>query len=266
MSESFYLLLMLSFLIGGIWVTLTSIMAEQFGSRIGGLIGGLPSTAIVAFFFIGLTQSPQTASQATTVFPLAYSVTGLFLVCYALLSKKGFITSLIGSLFLWFLLSALIILLDIDNFFISLFAYALVFLISYYILEKKLMIPPTSRVKINYSSLQILGRAFFSGTIIAFAVLLSKAGGPIFGGVLSAFPAVFISILIISYKSRGMNFSRAMTKPLMTTGMLTVVVYGTSVRYLYPSLGLISGTVGAYIISLLSAYISYAVFQKTDSK
>ena len=131
MNESFYFLLALSFLVGSIWVTLTSIVAERFGSKIGGLIGGLPSTAIVSFFFIGLTQSPQTASQATNVFPLAYSITGLFLVFYALLSRKEFLVSFIGSLLIWFSLSTLIILFDVDNFFISLLAYALVFSISY---------------------------------------------------------------------------------------------------------------------------------------
>lgn len=262
MNESFYFLLVLSFLVGSIWVTLTSVAAERFGSKIGGLIGGLPSTAIVSFFFIGLTQSPQTASQATAVFPLAYSITGLFLVFYALLSRKQFIAPFIGSLLIWFSLSALIILFDIDSFFISLLAYGFVFSISYYVLEKRLKIPSKGRIRIKYSTLQILGRAVFSGSIITFAVFMSKAGGPIFGGIFSAFPAVFISILIISYKSGGLDFSRAMTKPLMTTGMLTVVAYGTAVRYLYPGFGLITGTVAAYIISLLGARISYVIFQK----
>ncbi len=262
MNESFYFLLALSFLVGSIWVTLTSVAAERFGSKIGGLIGGLPSTAIVSFFFIGLTQSPQTASQATEVFPLAYSITGLFLVFFALLSKNKFLVSLIGSLLIWFSLSALVILFNIDNFYISLLAYGFVFSISYYILEKRLKIPSTGRVQMKYSPLQILGRAVFSGLIIAFAVFMSKVGGPIFGGIFSAFPAVFISILIISYRSGGMDFSRALTKPLMTTGMLTVVAYGTAVRYLYPGFGLIAGTAGAYIISLASAYASYMIFQK----
>lgn len=264
MNGSFHLLLGLSFLVGSIWVTLTSIVAERLGSKIGGLIGGLPSTAIVSFFFIGLTQSPQTAAIATNVFPLAYSITGLFLVFYALFSRKGFLIAIVGSLLIWFSLSALVVLFDIDNFFISLLAYALVFSISYYVLEKRLKIPSSGRTKINTNSLQILGRAIFSGLIITFAVFMSKAGGPIFGGIFSAFPAVFISILIISYKSRGMDFSRAVTKPLMITGMLTVVAYGTAVRYLYPSLGLVAGTVGAYMISLVCAYVSYAIFQKSE--
>ncbi|MDH4218628.1 MAG: DUF3147 family protein [Candidatus Aminicenantes bacterium] len=262
MNGSFYLLLLLSLLVGSIWVTLTTILAERFGSKIGGLIGGLPSTAIVAFFFIGLTQSPLTASQATNVFPLAYSITGLFLVFYAVFSKKGFIISLFGSLLIWFFLSALIIYLKINNFFVSLLAYSIIFFISFHILEKKLKIASAKRIEIQYSSVQLLGRAAFSGIMIAFAVFMSKAGGPIFGGVFSAFPAVFISILVISYKSRGMSFSRAMTKPLMMTGMLSIVVYATSIKYFYPRFGLIVGTVSAYLFALLSAYLSYVLFQK----
>ena len=91
---------------------------------------------------------------------------------------------------------------------------------------------------------------------------MSKAGDPIFGGIFSAFPAVFISILIISYRSGGMTFSRAMTKPLMITGMLTVVAYGVAVKFFYPELGIVLGTIGAYAISLLMAFFSYLIFQK----
>lgn len=236
---------------------MTSITAELFGSKIGGYIGGLPSTAVVSFFFIGLTQSPQTAAQATEVFPLAYSITGLFLVCYAVFSRRGIVFALSGSISIWLLFSALIILFDLDNFLISLIAYVLIFIISYYLLEKRLKIPFTGRIKTKYKALQILARAMSGGTIVAFAVLMSKVGGPIFGGIFSAFPAVFISILIITYKSRGMNFSISMTKPLMKSGMLTVVAYGISVRYLYPSLGLILGTFGAYLISLMIALFLY---------
>lgn len=253
---------MLSLFVGSFWVTLTTILAERFGTRIGGLIGGLPSTAIVAFFFIGLTQSPQIASQATTAFPLAYGITGLFLVFFAVFSKKGFLLSLFSSLLIWLFLSALVIYLKINNYFAALAAYCVIFFISFYILEKKLRIISAKRIEIQYTSIQLLGRAAFSGIMIAFAVLMSKIGGPIFGGVFSAFPAVFISILVISYRSRGLPFSRSMTKPLMMTGMLSVVVYATCVRCFYPRFGLIGGTIGAYFFALLSAYLSFVLLQK----
>ena len=46
-------------------------------------------------------------------------------------------------------------------------------------------------------------------------VLIAKTGGPEFGGIFAAFPAMFISTLTISYKAHGIEFSRAMVKSLM---------------------------------------------------
>lgn len=73
MAEGVFLVqLAISFIVGSFWVLLTTFLADRFGSKIGGFIGGLPSTAAVSFFFIGLTQSTEIAALATTVFPLSY--------------------------------------------------------------------------------------------------------------------------------------------------------------------------------------------------
>ncbi len=241
---------------------LTTIVTDRFGSKIGGFIGGLPSTAVVSFFFIGLVQSPQIASQATTVFPLVYGFTGIFLIIYAILARRGFTIALIGSLATWFILSLLIVILDFENFTLSLIGYAIILLLSYFILEKYLRLPSAEKVKIHFTKSQIILRTLFGGSMVAFAVFVSKGGGPIFGGIFSAFPAVFISTLIISYKSRGLEFSRLMTKPLMITGMITIVVYGIAVRYLYLYIGLILGTIFSFLISMISAYFTYRFIQK----
>ncbi|MCP4683701.1 MAG: DUF3147 family protein [Desulfobacterales bacterium] len=37
---------MLSFVVGGLWVAGTTFIAEYFGTKIGGIIGGLPSTIV----------------------------------------------------------------------------------------------------------------------------------------------------------------------------------------------------------------------------
>jgi hypothetical protein len=71
--------LVLTVIVSSIWAPLTTIAAERFGSKVGVLIGGLPSTAVVSFFFVGFSQTPAVASQATTVFPLAYGFTGRFI-------------------------------------------------------------------------------------------------------------------------------------------------------------------------------------------
>ena len=63
MDLSFWIKFGLSFLVGGVWVTLSSVAAERFGSKAGGLIGGLPSTIVVTLLFIGLTQSAERAAE-----------------------------------------------------------------------------------------------------------------------------------------------------------------------------------------------------------
>jgi hypothetical protein len=40
MDPSFWLMLLLGFIVGSLWITLTTISAERFGSKVGGLFGG----------------------------------------------------------------------------------------------------------------------------------------------------------------------------------------------------------------------------------
>jgi hypothetical protein len=256
MPDLFWLHLALAFVVGSSWVTLTTIAAARFGSKAGGFIGGLPSTAVVSFFFIGLSQTPAVASQATTVFPLAYGITGLFLVLYATLATKGFWLALLGALFVWLTLTALLVLFDVKNYSLSLITYGLILLISLYVLEKELGLVSFPKGKISFSPWQTAWRGAFAGLMVAFVVFITRFGGPIFGGIFSAFPAVFISALLISYQSKGIEFSRAMTKPLLVTGMITIVVYSIGVRYFYPTAGLVFGTLLAYAISTASAYFT----------
>jgi hypothetical protein len=89
MNASFWFKFGLSFFVGSLWVTLTTMSAERFGNKVGGLIGSLPSTVVIALLFIGYTQSPQVAAQATTVMPLAQGLNGLFLLTFMILIRRG---------------------------------------------------------------------------------------------------------------------------------------------------------------------------------
>lgn len=263
MAEDVFLVqLAISFIVGCLWVLLTTFFADRFGSKIGGFIGGLPSTAAVSFFFIGLTQSTEIAALATTVFPLSYGFTGLFLVLYALLWRRGFIVSFGVSISAWLSLSACVVILKFENFIVSVCLYILFFIFAVYVLEYVLKLPSIGKGDLKYSSFHYILHAVFGGFIVALAVFLSRIGGPVFGGIFSAFPAVFISALLVNYRSRGMEFSRAMTKPLLVTGMISIFMYGLGVRYFYPSLGLWWGTLAAYLFSMIGAFMSYLLIQK----
>lgn len=256
MDSEFLVTLLSVFLVGSLWVTLTTVMAERLGSNIGGCVGGLPSVVVVTLFFIGLAQTPQAAVQATAIIPLTTGLNGLLLVVYAFLSRYGFRVALLGAVLVW-----LVPTLAMAVFGWADFGPALLFglgcLFSGYRLLARLRIPAHDQLTIHYTTTQMVSRAIFSGTVMVTTVVLSKFGGPILGGSFSAFPVVFISTLVITYFSRGLEFSRAMAKPLMTSGIVNVIVYVTAVRYMYPAMGLVVGTLGSYAIALISGYITY---------
>lgn len=137
MTDIFILQLLLTLIAGSAWIYLTVLAGTHFGSKIGGFIGGLPSTALLSFFFIGYTQSPEMASKATTMFPLAIGISGMFLVIYAWLSRQGFMLALFTGLVVWFVLSSLIVLLHPESFTMNIMFYILIMFSAYYILENK---------------------------------------------------------------------------------------------------------------------------------
>ncbi|UCE19546.1 MAG: DUF3147 family protein [Gemmatimonadota bacterium] len=257
MNTLFFLKVVLSFVVGGLFVTACTVAAERFGSAVGGIIGGIPSTVVVTLFFIGLVESPHVASRATEIIPLIVGFNGLFLVAYAAFARRGFAVGLCTAFLVWGTLSFLAVRIDPVGFAVSLACYFFLLSLCYFTFQRLLHVPIFQGRNILVSPGQLSLRALFSGGIIALAVWLSRVSNPTIGGMFSVFPAVFISTLVIAYQVRGLEFSRALTKPMMISGMINVVVYAVCVRYLYLSVGIGLGTLLAFLISLVSAYGTY---------
>jgi uncharacterized membrane protein (GlpM family) len=251
-DSAFLWRLLLSFLVGGGWIAAATLAADRLGSRIGGFLSGLPSTVVVTFFFIGLGQGTEAAARATTVFPMAFAVTGLFLLAFAALSRRSFAAGFSAALALWVVLSALILVLKPNRFGWSLAVYAAVLTATIGLTGSALRLPQAQHGGGRHSPLQVAARAVFGGLIIVVAVLLSRIGGPIFGGVFAGFPAVFVSTLVIGFREHGLDFARAIVRPMLLTGMITIGVYGIGVRLLYPACGLVAGTALSFLLALVA--------------
>jgi uncharacterized membrane protein (GlpM family) len=257
MDAAFWLKLTLSFIVGSLWVTVTTLSAERFGSKIGGLIGGLPSTVVIALLFIGVTQSAQVAAQATTVMPLAQGVNGLFALAFMLLVKRGLRPALSGSLLVWFLLSTFLYLLDIQEFWISILGWLVLLAFCYWVVERQMKLESKGRLQVSYPPAQIAWRALFGGTVIAWAVFMGKVGGPLLGGIFGSFPAMYLTNLVITSLMGGPEFSRSVGKSLLISGMVNVPLYEMIVRLLYPTIGLGWGTVIALVIISGTGYLTF---------
>ncbi len=261
-SDSFFLHLFLAFAVGSLWVSIITIVAEKKGSVLGGILGGLPSTSAFSFFFIGINQSSATAVQATTVFPLAFGITSAYLFFFAFFAQKGFSHGISVALFIWFAFSSLIVASGLRDFGLSLVGGAAISVLTYYFLTKKLRLQNLKGETRVYKIREVVLRGVGAGSLVLTSVLLSQIGGPVLGGVAAAFPAVFTSTLIILNRSRGTEFSRAVTKPLVLSGILTVIPFSVAVRYLYPSLGIWLGTLVSYALVVPLAILSYRMAQR----
>ncbi len=254
--------LVITFLVGSLWLTGATILAERFGSKIGGVIAGMPSSIVIALFFIGWTQTPIAASQATVVVPLIMGIDGLFIITYAFIVSQSFPLALIASLFVWLCFSFALVLIHFDNFGLSLIGFLVLLLVSYVVMEYVLRVKSLAGRKTPLSFSNILIRGLVSGLIITLAVAFAKLGGPLFGGVFASFPAVFLSTMILTYFAQGSAFSVSVMKTLMISGTINTTVYASAVRFLYPPFGLIGGTISAFLLSLISMYIIFLLVKK----
>ena len=247
MTDLLTLHLTFAFLVGGAWISLATMIAERYGSALGGLVGGLPAISVVSFLFIGLNQGPQTASQATVVFPLALSFTMTFLLVYAILSKRGFEVAFPAGLIVWAILSIITVLLNLRNLFLSVGVFLSVVGFYFYMLKMRMKLSHAGGGEIAYSFRRVAFRAIVGGSVIALAVVSSQLEGPELGGIASSFPAIFSLALFFTYRTSGAELSRALTKPLLISAGLTAFPYSLLIGFLYPILRVGYGTIVALI-------------------
>src|SRR5256886_9498723 len=262
MDSLFLFKLVVTFLVGSLWLTGTTILAERFGSKIGGVIAGMPSTIVIALFFIGWTQTPVAASQATVIVPLIMGIDAIFIITYASLVRRSFPLALLSSLFVWVCFSFALVLIHFNNFSLSLIGFLGLLLFSYVVMEYVLRVKSLAGRNTPLSFSNVLMRGLVSGVIITLAVAFAKLGGPLLGGVFASFPAVFLSTMILTYFAQGRVFSVSVMKTLMLSGTLNTTVYASAVRLLYPLFGLIGGTISSFLLSLVSMYVVFLLVKK----
>jgi hypothetical protein len=229
-------------------------LPKNYGTKIGGLIAGLPSTILISLFFIAWTQSTHVAVDATTIIPIIGGINCLFILAYIFLLRLNFWVALGGAFFLWASLSFGLVVIGFNSFEISLTGYVVLVVISHTIVEKSLKVRSEPGRQMRYTPAIMVFRAIFSGFVIVFAVVITKIGGPLMGGMFIMFPAMFVGMIFMTYFSQGTVFSAAVMKSSIL-GAISVVIYGIMARYTYIPLGFIGGTATSIIVSFASSYL-----------
>ncbi len=272
MNNILLLQLLISFIIGGSFVALLSLIAERVNSRFAGIILAFPSTIAIGFFFLGWTLSPQAAAKIVpaTLLSLGFSILYLLIYVYLAIWCSKFISSRIQqmifcfsiSTFFWLVLSLPIVILKINNLIFGITGYIVLTLFAHFLLSTKKENKSSPQL---YTLKQKLYRSVFIGLIIALTVFFGKTLGPFWGGAFATFPAAFSSSLIIFhwYYEPQKLFSVVRKVPL---GSLSLCTYLLTVMIAFPSLGFVFGTIMAYGISLLTTIILLKIQQDVDKK
>ena len=251
----------LSFLTGGVFTTITLYAAEKYGPKFGGIIAGLPSTTAVGLFFIGYAQSAQAASQAATLMPAAVGGSLIFVIAYVMLCRRtGYKLALLIASIVWLTIALPLAYFRFEDMYTATLFFLAVWIATLFYMRRQ-----TTDVKMpekmSYTKAQMLWRAVFAGALIASAVVISSLFGPLWGGALAAFPAMFLTTFIILCRAYGCEYSTAFAKstPL---GLFGVIPYLWGVHFLYPGYGLIIGTLLSYAASFILVGIMYKIMTK----
>ena len=230
-------------------VIIVMLVAEKYGTKTGGILGTLPSTIIVAYIFIALNKGTTFASNSVAVVPAEIGINLIFLFVFALLIKKSVYFAFIASFVIWTALSFILWFVDLKNIYISVSIFFISLLFTFVIIEKFVKIKSIGQKAVHYTVTKIAFRGLLAGTIITITVLLSNVG-EVIAGIISVFPAIISSTMIISYYEHGAGFAAGLAKS-MIIGSCSVMSYAASIHFLYPLYGIIFGSIGSLIISII---------------
>lgn len=258
----FIVKVLLSLLIGVCWVILSTHIAERVSGKLGGLIVGLPSTAVISLLFVGLTQGVSSALTAATIVPYSSGLYCFFFITYLLMARKGFNMGLISSLLVWFVFAFFASYFSPKSLIYStIIGFTLIILTILFVVHKIHIDHRHIPKKIISSPLWL--KAILTGTVIALIVVVSKLAGPKWGGIFATFPALILSTILITVKSGGTEFTRLIAKNALISTTTTISLFAVFCYFLYPIVGVILGSILSYLgLFIVSIPLYFLVFSK----
>jgi hypothetical protein len=263
MSDTLVERILLSFVIGGCFVSLVAFIAQRAGSRWGGIIGGLPSVGLVTLVFLGCVEGPAYAAQAAFMIPFGIACYGAFVTAYVFLFSRGwsFFGSVIAGSIVWIALASAVFLGVPHTWAGCLIVYGSGVVLGYIALFRLLRVPEVSGRKVPLRITQMALRAVSAGAGVAIPVLVSSVAGPSLGGVAAMFPAATLATLTIAYLADGRPLALALARPLFVSTMLNLFVFSMAIQLSFPSVGVLWGTFASVGAALISAGIAYQLLK-----
>ena len=253
---AFALKVILSFLVGGVYVSGIIWFSEKLGSRVGGALTGVPNTVLVSLVFINVTEDPRATKLATSIIPVMLIAVLLyawvFIKTASLTNKSRHLFSTATATIAWLLAAAVLR----QSFAKTGFAYIVILtlvgiMLFQYVFHTYAVVVPKKRMLPN--SIYIV-RFLATGAVIATAVVAARYLGPLWGGVISGFPATVVAVLYFLSKSQGSEFAKSFVKQLplsVISSLIFVIVLHQTLTRTSTYLSFLISMAGALIYTLL---------------
>lgn len=247
---AFVLRVVASFVLAGAWIGAATLLAERYGSKIGGLVGNLPSTIVVSFIFITLTQGLSFTTRAAQAVPVGMSIDTGFMLLFVLGARANLAAAVTASLAGWFSMAFCASRLGLPSWHVGSLLCVGSSILVFLIMDRGLKLRSHSARRTEYSALQVVARMVFAGTVVAVSVIVASFAGPYWTGLFSTFPAVMMSTLVILHLVQGRAFSSATAK-ILTLSAPNILGFALVASIVYPRAGLLAGTIAGYAAAAL---------------
>ena len=247
-------------LFAGIVAILVTVAIEKFGGIIGGVLGTIPSTIIPAAAGVYSIDGTESLRDSMSMVPIGMLMNGIFLsvwiYCphYIKQEKLKLISTTIFALAVWLVLAIFSLkvvelspIQDLGNFIIGLIGFILLVLFSVLLNINSISAPKGE----NKVPLLILGcRGIAAALAIGFCLILAKQGLPLVAGLVSAFPAIFLTSMVALWLSQGSKVPQGAAAPMMLGGA-SVSVYALVSMYAIPEYGIVIGSIATWFSSVV---------------
>ena len=250
--------ILLSALFAGIVATLVTIAIEKFGGRTGGVLATIPTTIVPAALGMFSISGEAEFAQSMSIVPLGMMVNAIFLLVWIHAPQRlglSLVGTTILSLVVWMLIGSLglVVSSELQSSGITALSFAIFglgFLISLGIWTTWTSRPaPKGSRSVRPSILVLRGSA--AATAIGIAVWFSSLSYPFVSGLVSTFPAIFLTSMIALWLAQGQDVPQGAAGPMMLGGA-SVGVYAVVAIVLFPMLGPVLGSIITWLIPILA--------------
>ena len=255
--------IVLSSLMAGMVAILATVFIERRGGAIGGIIT-LPTTIVPASIgiYIGVNGDIVSFTAAMSMVPIGMLLNVLFLGSWRVLprylenkfSEKYLVIAVaISSIIFWLLTAGFStyvveeISYFIDPFFIGIIAAIFGFILGYLAVSKGEKAPSGSN---SVSLFSITMRGTAAGGAIGLSVWIAGLGLPFISGVVSVFPAIFLTTMVSLWLAQGRAVPVGATGPMML-GSSSVSIYALICILFFPIFGVWVGSIVCWLLSVI---------------